>query len=944
MTRRQILVQDETELKQSRAIRRKKSVVAAVLRMEQKPEVKSKSFNQQLPEDQSGLAKAARRDLRRQRRKARMQRWKPFSSGAFIVLSAVCVLSVGFAFFSDFLNNSVAKVDASCLQMSSKLAINGSYGDQLNIFRAGENCVPADYTAVDSIHFDGNSYIDTGVDQTGNIMTSVQFSIDNNVADNETVFGARSAPNADNFALTADNSQEWGIYYGGQSDINVGNRDTPPHTFVMNNNRTYMDGGLMNVATSAAPTTPVNIYLGAFNDNGTPLAGYYMLGKVFSFNIQKDNQAVVNLIPVIQNSTGDCGMFDTVTNQFLGNAGSGTITCTPPAPNPNCDNLLCHGRAQGDTGVQITPRTAYPFTYELANTGKVDYQNYTGDKISAWIDGRYAPIPYIHFDNESYIDSGITQTNLPMNITADFQYDNAASSSQQYGILFGARVGSTSNALLFNYNNTLANFRFTYGPATTTAANLGTRSNNRCQLAINLNAANNKQATIAGCGTPANTGTTFNTVGAPTVPLHMFIGGLNDNGTFNDAQDFLGKIYSFTITVGGVLHNYRPIVDTHTGQCGLWDTAINQPLWNLGSGTIDCPNPSATTSTTYSPISYLQFTGTQYIDTGVDQNGNLAMNINYNYDSTSGLSYIFGSRAPSSNGLWVSNIGYVSGNYISSSTTLQNPTDTSQHTIGFDTASGWTFDGTAVGTAPPSISNDTSENIWLGAQNNAVSPGSVQGMTGKIYSFSIDKDGSLNDRDMIPVQNTATGECGMFDQVQEKFYGNAGTGTIGCGALTGGGDITVTPPSPNPLKILLYPASATSSTISSDLSALDGGATTAPSSGTAGGAIATIDGSACSSTFYGTDAGISPVCKTGVLTANETGTTNTLGVQTAVNAVQDYAYQFVVWEPTDTSSVYYNNIIYFGVTSGAQGLTSINTLNGWKQQAHPFVSATVLAP
>ena len=54
-------------------------------------------------------------------------------------------------------------------------------------------------------------------------------------------------------------------------------------------------------------------------------------------------------------------------------------------------------------------------------------------------------------------------------------------------------------------------------------------------------------------------------------------------------------------------------------------------------------------------------------------------------------------------------------------------------------------------------------------------PGGLISM--KLYSFKVYDNGALV-RDFVPVKRNADNEIGLFDNVGEKFYTNAGTGTF----------------------------------------------------------------------------------------------------------------------------------------------------------------------
>jgi hypothetical protein len=72
----------------------------------------------------------------------------------------------------------------------------------------------------------------------------------------------------------------------------------------------------------------------------------------------------------------------------------------------------------------------------------------------------------------------------------------------------------------------------------------------------------------------------------------------------------------------------------------------------------------------------------------------------------------------------------------------------------------------------------TPVNIYLGAIDNN---GAAMNMfSGQIYSFTINKPGSVDDRNMVPVCNVAQNVGGMLDTIHNVFYPSIGPNQFGC--------------------------------------------------------------------------------------------------------------------------------------------------------------------
>lgn len=134
-----------------------------------------------------------------------------------------------------------------------------------------------------------------------------------------------------------------------------------------------------------------------------------------------------------------------------------------------------------------------------------------------------------------------------------------------------------------------------------------------------------------------------------------------------------------------------------------------------------------------------------------------------------------------------------------------------------------------------------------------------------------------------------------------------------------------TTPTPNPLRVLLYPNTINDQTIENELNAMVlGQASISPS------AIANINGAVCSGIFYGQDPAIS-ACTTSALT----GTLNEIYT---IGQSRTYNFKLVLYAPNGTGS-YSQPKIYLGLVSGAQGINAVN----WKEQVRPYVCAAIIS-
>ncbi|MDR0591640.1 MAG: IPT/TIG domain-containing protein [Candidatus Nomurabacteria bacterium] len=211
---------------------------------------------------------------------------------------------------------------------------------------------------------------------------------------------------------------------------------------------------------------------------------------------------------------------------------------------------------------------------------------------------------------------------------------------------------------------------------------------------------------------------------------------------------------------------------------------------------------SATTYTdgtnTYAPMSYLQSTGTQYINTGVASitSGTMTLETTYQATATSTTeSIIMGagnSTSTSDPGVFLSQDGSTNRAYFhvytcTSGTNcwLRSGVLTGQNTITGTlniTSNQYSLsvNGATIATQtspPPATTAPSIIGLFASGNGAAIFPGA------QMSAASITINGTVV-RNFTPVYNMATGEGGMFDTINNKFYGNAGTGAFNTGSAT----------------------------------------------------------------------------------------------------------------------------------------------------------------
>ena len=248
-------------------------------------------------------------------------------------------------------------------------------------------------------------------------------------------------------------------------------------------------------------------------------------------------------------------------------------------------------------------------------------------------------------------------------------------------------------------------------------------------------------------------------------------------GTFDD------KFYASDLTAFFMGMNYN--------NARAWTT----DLYNLGSGYVILSSGSMQTSyfdenygyifahkvTTatncgleYKAMNYIQSSGAQRIDTGVNQTNKATVDCKF-YTENHNANYIFGDQQNGAsmiyNGLYNNNsleynwqaLGFTASNTIVMTQKIAgNNTQITLNDKYYEVATGTTA---------------TNNRIYIFACN-----GGNRYYTGntRCYYFRM-YDNNTIVRDFVPVQNLKTGAYGLFDKVNKVFYGNSGSGAFTAG-------------------------------------------------------------------------------------------------------------------------------------------------------------------
>lgn len=176
--------------------------------------------------------------------------------------------------------------------------------------------------------------------------------------------------------------------------------------------------------------------------------------------------------------------------------------------------------------------------------------------------------------------------------------------------------------------------------------------------------------------------------------------------------------------------------------------------------------------TGYTEVQYIQSTGMQYVDTEVKADQTYTLEVQYQTSQTSSGAIAVSDTNWQSNGFGIWCNAVVFGNQTSQDVTL-NGSDIITVKL---SQTGLVVNGKSVW-VPSTATFNVVHNMALMALNRS---GSIsEKLTGKLYYAKISSGTSLI-RNFIPCVNP-DGEAGLYDTVNFKFYGNAGTGVFFAG-------------------------------------------------------------------------------------------------------------------------------------------------------------------
>jgi len=225
--------------------------------------------------------------------------------------------------------------------LSGTLAVGTStitvlYGGKTTTFivTVTESALPSSYQKVEYIQSTGTQYILFNSILSGDSETRTQYSFDIEFA-----FDSWKSSYATNiFAGFSTDSGSWlgylngvlAIGIGGSSGQYFGDLDTSKHSYQF-----YYDSGVCNVVRDDETTisralsvqnetAPFSLFTAAAT--GAQNTKFAAIGKIYSCTVYTGETETLNLIPCYRKADNVIGMYDTVTETFFTNSGTGTFS------------------------------------------------------------------------------------------------------------------------------------------------------------------------------------------------------------------------------------------------------------------------------------------------------------------------------------------------------------------------------------------------------------------------------------------------------------------------------------------------------------------------------------------------------------------------------------------------------------------------------------------
>lgn len=609
-----------------------------------------------------------------------------------------------------------------------KTYYNQDSGDD---FTVGRKIIPVEY-----LESTGTQYIDTGVNLNNNSSVEIDYQLTNATQNRKGLFGNLLSNMSARFGSLLSPSNNYLEHGYGNSNIywQPGLPDTNRHKLYQKKNEIYFDNNLVhtfNEATfSISDTAPLGNF--AFTNYNPASAKYY------SSRWWDGETLVRDFIPCKdENNVGF--MFDTVSGTVYENAGTGSF---------------------------IVGEEAYDYK---------DTVRFLKDKIKYGLLGEYTRVEYIEAENNGNSVIQYAVSDYRLTNTTDWEITFSASSSGNNWVL-GQPTWIGVHFRKDTSTSNLPRVGITNSAATASQCYVDYTENEKITLAL-------KGTDVYANGVKVGS---ITRVSAPTTQTKYGIFAYKDiNQALPNLRISSARIYEIKIWDNNVLvQHLLPVIDSNGEGC-FYDmvnkTVIRKEdnctsnfttgniiygLRLLAGGSMD----------DYIFLDYLESTGTQWIDTGVNAKTGIKTELDmmWSAGSAGNTKYIFGAAGyynmtvGTSSSSWV----YGSFNNLSGGTVVDN--------IYYKVISSYeksnqylSINDTNIIIGTDARETDLGVNLGLFCRKKANGPEFLS--SARLYDCKIWDNNTLI-RNFLPALRKSDNKPGMYDMVEGKFYVNQNTG------------------------------------------------------------------------------------------------------------------------------------------------------------------------
>lgn len=598
---------------------------------------------------------------------------------------------------------------------------------KLRLIRESKRRLPKNFREVEYIQSSGTQYINTGYKFTSNMRFKINHIPTGSISDNYFT-GHYASDNKVFLGGFYQNKCIWGIGKLQENTINASanQRFVVDMTYTSNSsaNTSSVSGTINGQSVSLTSTAlqdfvyGLNILAFARNNNGS--VGHYLSCKLYSFQIYNSNTLVRDFIPCLDASNVPC-MYDLVEGKAYYNAGTGSFTyghtITP------VEYLESTGTQYIDTGIIGNQNTKLQIRIQptaLYNPNQQSCQMIAGGYLTNSSAITLQPT------SQPQSTSGAINNRFGNLVISHLYVSDLLITPHTYTI---SKTGINVDDVLYSFSGTLSNFT----------------SNKIYLMQANMESAAN----------------------------------------VNKNKVYYSKIWDNDVLV----RDYIPVKDENNVGY-MFDKVTHSLYANSGSGAFVVGNEIKQDITRfvkddvpniYRKVSYLESSGTQYIDTGVREDTTCIIDMQAT-QTTNTTQVVLANTLEGTRTKWFGTAGttnYYSvggSNGVSSVSattrkecvvTFTNMYSTTSSSVSFyfkdDQANVYIRSDTVSG-------GITLTNICVGSRVSLY-PSYVKLFGLKIYNTS-----NVLLRDYVPVVRKSDNKPGMYDRVTKQFFTNAGTG------------------------------------------------------------------------------------------------------------------------------------------------------------------------